>query len=49
MMGRDIGPLLVVVGLMVVLVGVLAWNGWLSWFGHGAVIPKGCMVDQCRG
>lgn len=34
MMGRDIGPLLVAVGLLVVLVGVLAWNGWLSWFGH---------------
>lgn len=34
MMGRDIGPLLVAVGLLVVLVGVLAWNGWLSWFGN---------------
>jgi hypothetical protein len=34
MMGRDIGPLLVAVGLLVVFVGVLAWNGWLSWFGH---------------
>lgn len=33
-MGRDIGPLLVAVGLLVVLVGVLAWNGWLSWFGN---------------
>lgn len=34
MMGRDFGPLLVAVGVLVVLVGVLAWNGWLSWFGH---------------
>lgn len=33
-MGRDIGPLPVAVGLLGVLVGVLAWNGWLSWFGH---------------
>lgn len=34
LMSRDLGPLLVVVGILVVLVGVLAWNGGLSWFGH---------------
>lgn len=33
-MGRDVGPLLVVVGLAVVAVGVLAWAGGLSWFGR---------------
>ena len=33
-MGRDVGPLLVVVGLTVVAVGVLAWTGALSWFGR---------------
>ncbi|WP_457963689.1 DUF2905 domain-containing protein [Arthrobacter sp. D1-29] len=33
-MGRDFGPLLVTVGLLVVLVGVLAWTGGLSWFGR---------------
>lgn len=33
-MGRDFGPLLVTVGVLVVLVGVLAWSGWLSWFGR---------------
>jgi hypothetical protein len=33
-MSRNLGPLLVVVGLLVVLVGVLAWSGALSWFGH---------------
>ena len=33
-MGRDLGPLLVAFGLLVVLVGVLAWSGWLAWFGH---------------
>ena len=42
-MGRDIGPLLVAVGLLVVLVGVLAWNGWLSWFGH---LPGDVRIDQ---
>ncbi|MFC5997957.1 DUF2905 domain-containing protein [Quadrisphaera sp. GCM10027208] len=33
-MGRDVGPVLVVVGLVAVLVGVLAWSGGLSWFGR---------------
>jgi hypothetical protein len=33
-MGRDLGPLIVAVGLLVVLVGVLAWTGGLSWFGR---------------
>lgn len=33
-MGRDVGPLLVAVGVVVVLVGVLAWSGGLSWFGR---------------
>ena len=33
-MGRDVGPLLVVVGLTVLAVGVLAWTGGLSWFGR---------------
>jgi Protein of unknown function (DUF2905) len=42
-MGRDFGPLLVGVGLLVVLVGVLAWNGWLSWFGH---LPGDVRIDR---
>lgn len=42
-MGRDIGPLLVVVGLLVVLVSVLAWNGWLSWFGN---LPGDVRISQ---
>ena len=33
-LGRDVGPLLVVVGLVVVAVGLLAWTGGLSWFGR---------------
>jgi ribose/xylose/arabinose/galactoside ABC-type transport system permease subunit len=33
-MGRDLGPLLVTLGLLVVFAGVLAWSGGLSWFGH---------------
>jgi hypothetical protein len=42
-MGRDFGPLLVTVGLLVVLVGVLAWNGWLSWFGN---LPGDVRIDR---
>ena len=33
-MGRDLGPVLVALGVLLVLVGVLAWAGGLSWFGH---------------
>jgi uncharacterized membrane protein len=33
-MGRDLGPVLVAVGLLVVVIGVLAWTGGLSWFGR---------------
>lgn len=33
-MGRDLGPLLVGLGVVLVVVGGLAWAGGLSWFGH---------------
>ncbi len=33
-MGRVLGPLLVVVGLGLVVVGLLAWSGALGWFGR---------------
>ena len=29
-----LGPLVVVAGLAVVVVGLLIWSGGLSWFGH---------------
>jgi len=32
--GRQIGPWLVGIGLLVAVVGGLAWAGWLSWFGR---------------
>jgi hypothetical protein len=34
MSSRTLGPLLVVLGLAVIVFGLLAWAGWLSWFGH---------------
>jgi sterol desaturase/sphingolipid hydroxylase (fatty acid hydroxylase superfamily) len=33
-MNRQIGILVVVGGLVVVLIGVLIYAGWLSWFGR---------------
>lgn len=33
-MGRSIGPVLVMAGIVIVVVGVLAWTGALSWFGR---------------
>lgn len=31
---RTVGPLLVGLGLLLVVVGLLAWSGALSWFGR---------------
>lgn len=46
-MNQNIGILVVVGGLVVVLVGVLIYTGWLSWFGRlpGDVRYEG---DQVR-
>lgn len=44
-MGRSIGPLLVVVGLGLVVVGLLAWSGALGWFGR---LPGDLRVEGQR-
>jgi hypothetical protein len=31
---RELGAWLVGIGLLVVVIGGLAWAGWLSWFGR---------------
>jgi Protein of unknown function (DUF2905) len=31
---RELGPWLVGIGLLIAVVGGLAWAGWLSWFGR---------------
>jgi hypothetical protein len=31
---RDVGPLLVVVGIVLAVIGLLAWSGALGWFGR---------------
>ena len=33
-MGRNVGPLIVLAGIIVVAVGILIWAGGLSWFGR---------------
>lgn len=33
-MRTSVGPTLVVVGVSIVVVGLLAWSGLLSWFGR---------------
>jgi protein-S-isoprenylcysteine O-methyltransferase Ste14 len=34
MQGRELGPWLIVVGVLLVLAGVAAWSGALSWLGR---------------
>ena len=31
---KSMGPLLVVLGAVIIVLGVLAWSGLLSWFGR---------------
>ena len=33
-MGRELGPVLVGIGIVVVVIGLLAWSGGMSWFGR---------------
>jgi uncharacterized protein HemY len=33
-MGRAAGPWLVAGGVILLIVGLMAWSGWLSWFGR---------------
>jgi membrane protein implicated in regulation of membrane protease activity len=33
-MNRSAGLILIVLGILAVLVGVLTYSGWLSWFGR---------------
>ena len=33
-MGRNVGPFIVVAGIVIAAVGIMVWAGGLSWFGH---------------
>ena len=41
--GSPAGPVLVVVGLLIVVVGLVAWAGGLSWFGR---LPGDVRVER---
>lgn len=34
MSSRTLGLLVILIGIVVVVVGLLVWAGWLSWFGR---------------
>jgi uncharacterized membrane protein len=40
---RSIAPVLIVVGLVLVVVGLVAWSGGLSWFGR---LPGDVRVER---
>ncbi len=42
-MERNIGPFVVVTGILVVLLGILVWAGGLSWFGR---LPGDIRVER---
>ncbi len=42
-MRRDLGPLLVGLGVLLVVLGALAWAGGLSWLGH---LPGDIRVER---
>ncbi len=42
-MERNIGPLVVLAGIVVVVLGVLVWAGGLSWFGR---LPGDVRVER---
>lgn len=33
-MRSSLGTLLILAGIVLIIIGVLAWSGWLSWFGR---------------
>jgi len=45
MQGRELGSWLIVVGVLLVLVGLAAWSGALSWFGR---LPGDIRIDGPR-
>jgi membrane protein implicated in regulation of membrane protease activity len=40
---KSMGPLLVVLGAVIIVLGVLAWSGLLSWFGR---LPGDIRIDR---
>jgi hypothetical protein len=40
---KSAGPFIMALGVMIVLLGALAWAGWLSWFGR---LPGDIRVER---
>ena len=45
MQGREVGPWLIVVGVLLVVAGLAAWSGALSWFGR---LPGDIRIEGAR-
>jgi len=41
--GKSVGQLIVVVGLVLVVIGLVTMRGWLGWFGH---LPGDIRVER---
>jgi uncharacterized protein HemY len=44
-MGRTVGPWLIAVGVMLLILGLVAWSGGLSWFGR---LPGDIRIETDR-
>jgi hypothetical protein len=44
-MARTVGPWLMAGGAILLIVGLLAWSGWLSWFGR---LPGDIHIESGR-
>ena len=42
-MGRSVGQLIFIVGLVLIVIGVVTMRGWLGWFGH---LPGDIRVER---
>jgi Protein of unknown function (DUF2905) len=42
-MGRNVGPLIVMAGIVIAAVGILMWSGGFSWFGR---LPGDIRVER---
>ena len=44
-MGQNVGPFVVVAGIVIAAVGILMWAGGLSWFGH---LPGDIRIERAH-
>jgi len=44
-MRSSLGPAIVAAGILIAVVGLLVWSGWLSWFGR---LPGDILIERCN-